>query len=123
MEEELSAEEIAKHKRLYFIIGVLLCVFSVVALLLGVYEPWDFGAPGNSVEDIFFGLLVSVVKASLVALIFMHLLHERGLIYRVLLFTFIFFTGLMGLTLFAWSDPIQESFSTLHTLRGVLKFK
>ncbi len=38
-------------------------------------------------------LLVASVKASLVALIFMHLNHEKGLIYKMLVFTFFFASG------------------------------
>ena len=117
-----SPEEIQKHKKLYFAIGIWLCVFSCFALALGKI-PWlDLGPPGATWEDIVLGLSVSVVKASLVALIFMHLNHERGLIYKMLLFTSLFFLSLMALTLFALADPIRESFDTLSTLRGVLKF-
>ncbi len=115
-----SAEEIAKHKKLYTAIGIWLVVFSCVALALGKI-PWlDFGPPGATWHDVLVGLSVSVIKASLVALIFMHLNHERGLIYKTLLFTFLFFLGLMVLTLFALGDPIHESFDTLSTLRGVI---
>lgn len=115
-----SPEEIAKHKKLYAAIGIWLLVFSCVALALGKI-PWlDFGPPGATWEDILIGLSVSVVKASLVALIFMHLNHEKGLIYKTLLFTFLFFLGLMTLTLFALADPIRESFDTLNTVKGIL---
>lgn len=114
-----SPEELAKHKRLYGIIGIWLLVFSCVALALGKI-PWlDFGPPGATWEDIVIGLSVSVVKASLVALIFMHLNHEKGLIYKTLLFTFLFFVSLMALTLFTLSDPIRESFDTLQTVKGM----
>ena len=117
-----SPQEIQKHKKLYFYIGVWLCAFSCVALALGKISLLDFGPPGATWEDIVIGLTVSVIKASLVALIFMHLNHERGLIYKMLLFTSLFFLSLMGLTLFALADPIRESFDTLSTLRGLLKF-
>ena len=117
-----SPEEILKHKKLYRAIGIWLCVFSCVALALGLFPLLDFGPPGATWEDITLGLLVSVVKASLVALIFMHLSNERGLIYKTLLFTFLFFVGLMSLTLFALADPIRESFDTLTTVRGLLRF-
>lgn len=117
-----SPEEIAKHKKLYFAIGIWLLVFSCVALALGKVPALDFGPPGATGLDLFIGLSVSVIKASLVALIFMHLNHERGLIYKMLVFTVLFFVSMMALTLFAWADPIRESFDTLNTLKGVLKF-
>jgi caa(3)-type oxidase subunit IV len=89
-------------------------------LALGKIDWLDFGPPGATWEDTVIGLTVSVIKASLVALIFMHLNHEKGLIYKMLLFTFLFFVSLMGLTLFALADPIRESFDTLKTLKGLL---
>ena len=118
-----SPEEIKKHKKLYFAIGVWLLVFSCVALSLGKI-PWlDLGPPGATWDDITLGLTVSVIKASLVCLIFMHLNHEKGLIYKLLLFTVLFFIGLMSLTLFALADPIRESFDTVGTLRGLFDFE
>ena len=54
--------------------------------------------------------LIAVVKASLVALIFMHLNAEKSLIYKVLLFTVFFFFGLMFLSLFEVWDPIHAQF-------------
>lgn len=117
-----SPEEIAKHKKLYTIIGIWLVVFSCVAIALGTI-PWlDFGPPGATWEDVVIGLGVSVIKASLVALIFMHLNHEKSLIYKTLLFTLLFFISLMGLSLFALIDPIRESFDTLSTLKGVFRW-
>ena len=56
----------------------------------------------------------------MVALIFMHLNHEKGLIYKTLVFTFLFFIGLMALTLFAGFDPIVEQYDTLETTNGKL---
>ena len=69
------------------------------------------------------GLCVASIKASLVALIFMHLNHEKGLVYKLLLFTFLFFIGLMTLTLFSDFDPIREQFETFKTTSGMLTEK
>ncbi|MEM6915092.1 MAG: cytochrome C oxidase subunit IV family protein, partial [Verrucomicrobiota bacterium] len=63
---------------------------------------------------------VAATKASLVAVIFMHLNHERGLIYKMLVFTVLFFISLMALTLFAEFDPIVEQYDTLETTSGKL---
>ena len=116
-----TPEEIAKHKKLYTIIGIWLVVFSCVAVALGIFPFLDFGPPGATWEDIVIGLAVSMIKATLVALIFMHLNHEVKLICKTLLCTFLLFLSLMGLTLFALADPIRESFDTLSTLKGVLR--
>ena len=45
-----------------------------------------------------------MIKASLVAGYFMHLISERKLIYCILAFTAFFFVGLMFLTLVAYHD-------------------
>jgi heme/copper-type cytochrome/quinol oxidase subunit 4 len=47
---------------------------------------------------------IAVVNAFFVAGFLMHLLSEKKLVYTVLLFTVVFFIGLMGLTLWAMSD-------------------
>lgn len=118
-----SPEEIKKHKKLYFLVGVALVFFSCVAVALGLFPLLDFGPPGADWRDITIGLGVSLIKALLVALIYMHLNHEKALVYKVLLFTFLFFVSLMGLTLFALADPIRENYDTLSTLKGLLNFK
>ena len=111
-----SPEEIAKHKKAYTAVGIALLVFTCITLLLGIWAPLDLGLPGADWKDVVIGLLVASVKASLVALIFMHLNHEKSIIYKFLLFTFFFFLGLMFLTLFAWWDPIKEAFDTMKTM-------
>ncbi len=115
-----SPEEMAKHKRLYLIVGIWLGVFSCVAISLGVFPILDVGPPGATWEDIVIGLGVSGIKAGLVSWIYMHLNHEKGLVYKTLVFTIIFFAALMGLTLFTLFDPIKESYPTIQTLRGLL---
>ncbi|MFT5468216.1 MAG: caa(3)-type oxidase subunit IV [Verrucomicrobiales bacterium] len=114
-----SPEEIQKHVKLYWMIGFTLFGCSAITLALGIFAPFDFGAPGVSGSDIVIGLLVAVVKSSLVMLIFMHLNNERGLIYKTLLFTLAFSISLMGLTLFAQSDPIPEHASVYQRVEYV----
>ena len=111
-----TPEEIAKHTRLYWYIGGALFVLTALTVLLGVAqyhenkftELFDFGAPGLSYEDVIIGLLVATVKALLVSLIFMHLNHEKPLIYKFLVFTFCFALGMMVLSLLAWWNPIVD---------------
>tara|TARA_R110002096_G_scaffold238581_10_gene430189 strand:+ start:10177 stop:10599 length:423 start_codon:yes stop_codon:yes gene_type:complete len=102
-----SPEEIRKHINTYWKVGAALCVFTCITLALGIWHPFDFGFPGVDTIDIVVGLLVATIKTSLVMLIFMHLNHERGLIYKTLLFTVAFAISLMGLSLFAKADPIK----------------
>ena len=49
-------------------------------------------------------LAIAICNAFVVAGFLMHLLTERKMIYTVLSFTVFFFTGLMGLTLWAMSN-------------------
>ncbi|MEO0445140.1 MAG: hypothetical protein AAF191_03580 [Verrucomicrobiota bacterium] len=51
-------------------------------------------------------------------LIFMHLNHERGFIYKTLLFTLAFAVGLMALTLFAQADPIPTHSDVVDDVRA-----
>lgn len=109
-----------KHKKTYTVVGLALFVFTGVTLALGLVPWMDLGPPGPTPADFVIGLGVAGTKASLVALIFMHLNHERGLVYKMLVFTFLFFLSLMGLTLFAGADPIVEQYETLRTTGGKL---
>jgi cytochrome c oxidase subunit IV len=110
----------AHHKKIYTIIGVLLFICTGLTLALGLWAPLDVGPPGPTPGDYVIGLALAGTKASLVAVIFMHLNHEKGLIYKTLVFTFLFFVALMALTLFAGFDPIREEYDTLETTNGKL---
>ena len=118
-----DAHELTKTKKSFAAVGIALLVFTVVTVTVGLAPIFDFGPPGPDGMDFVLGLAVATVKASLVALIFMHLNHEKGLIYKILLFTVLFAIGLMVLTLFADIDPIREQFDTLKTTRGWLTEK
>ena len=50
-------------------------------------------------EAVMVALCIAVIKASLVACFFMHLISERKLIYIVLIFTAIFFFSVMSIPL------------------------
>ena len=90
-----TPEEIRKHIRLYWGVGITLLVFTVVTVLVAKFTP-----------SITVGLLIATFKAGLVALIFMHLNSEKPMIYKILFFTAIFVAGLMWLCILALKDPI-----------------
>ena len=69
---------------------------------------------GDKHLNIGLGLLIAAFKVSLVCLIFMHLNHERGLIYKVMLFSMVFFAAMMFLFVLAYYDPILNSFGNQH---------
>jgi hypothetical protein len=60
--------------------------------------------------NILVGMIVATFKASLVALIFMHLNHERSVIYKVLVFTVVWFLVLFVLFYFSRRPAVFEGF-------------
>ena len=116
-----TPEEIEKHRKHYWLVGYVLFGCTALTLILGInlYYPFgqvfDLGAPGIGPPDAVLALAIAVFKSSLVALIFMHLNHERGIIYKFLLFTVCFFMSLMFLTLFAKLDPIKTIIDAVAT--------
>jgi len=101
-----SPEAIKKHIKLYLLIGVILFICTVLTVAVAKFEFLDFGERGFDGVDATIGLLIATFKATLVALIFMHLNHEKPLIYWLFGFGIIFGIALMGLTGLAYSDPI-----------------
>ena len=86
--------DVSKHIRGYLIVGATLLIGTILTVLASYL---DLGHHWN----IILALVIATVKASLVVLFFMHLISERQMIYIVLAFTAVFFSGLMYLTL--WS--------------------
>jgi caa(3)-type oxidase subunit IV len=100
-----SPEEIHKSIKKILWIGVLLAIFTGLTVGLSYVE-----LPTHSL-NIIVGMILATIKAALVALIFMHLNHEKVLIYKVLAFTFTFVLVLF--LLFYWSNTeglIDEGF-------------
>jgi len=91
-----SPEEIQKHVKTYMKVGAALIVCSFLTVAVAELTP-----------SITVGLAIACFKSGLVAMIFMHLNHERPTIYKILLFTFFFFIGLMLLTIMALYDPVN----------------
>ena len=95
--------DLAKSIRLYVKVGALLILFTCITWWVAGF---DFGSHALNIT---IGLAIASFKVALVALIFMHLNHERGLIYKVLLFTVIFGAAMMFLFVLAYMDPIKEA--------------
>ena len=94
--------DVSKHVKKYLMVGGLLLFFTIVTVALSYI---DFGSHKLNIAV---GMLVATVKATLVAMIFMHLSSERQLIYRVLIFTGFFALALFFLTYLHWYDPISR---------------
>ena len=91
------SSDVSKHIRGYMIVGGTLLIGTILTVLASYV---DLGHHWNIV----LALVIATVKASLVALFFMHLISERQMIYIVLAFTAFFLVGLMFLTIGSFAD-------------------
>jgi len=95
MSDAHSHEAIKKHNKVYVVIFVALLVGTIVTVLLNAVH-FDSVALTVSIA-----LFVAIIKASLVAGFFMHLISEKKAIYAMLAATFFFFAAMMYLLV--WS--------------------
>lgn len=93
-----SPEAIRKSIKLYLVIGGALMVLTALTVAVS-YVHFDSYALHIGV-----GILIACVKAALVAAIFMHLNHEKRLIYIFLGLSGVLFLALMGLFIFAYAN-------------------
>ena len=91
-------EEIKKSISTYKkVLGVL--VVGTIVTVAASYIHFD-----SMAMTVGLALLIASVKASFVALYFMHLIDERKIIYQLLGITTLFFIGLMAITIWASGD-------------------
>ena len=102
-----SPDAIKKSIRLYLLIGGVLFAGTITTVLVATVPALDFGKHGFDTADMVLGLLIASVKASLVAAIFMHLNHEKRLIYWLFGFGITAAICLLALTALAETDPIH----------------
>ncbi len=76
-----SEADIKKAIRTYIFVGALLFCGTVVTVAVATIPALDIGGHGFDTADLVLGLLIACVKASLVMMIFMHLNHEKKLVY------------------------------------------
>ena len=91
------AADIDRHVRIYITVFVALMVLTIVTVAVS-----RFHLPVHIAVTI--ALLVAVIKGSLVACYFMHLISEKKLIYAVLLVTTAFFIALLALPMLTHSN-------------------
>ena len=91
------AESTSKQVKLYLLIGAALFVGTVLTV-------WVADLKVAMVTGILIAIVIATIKGGLVAGYFMHLLHERKLIYQVLILTAIFIVVMVGLIMFAAGD-------------------
>jgi cytochrome c oxidase subunit 4 len=84
------AVDIDKHVRIYITVFVSLMVLTVITVAISrVHLPVPIAVT--------LALIVALVKGTLVACYFMHLISEKKLIYAVLVLTAAFFAALLAL--------------------------
>ena len=91
------AVDIDKHVRVYITVFVSLMVLTIVTVAIS-----RFHLPIPIAVSV--ALLVALIKGSLVACYFMHLISEKKLIYAVLLLTVAFFIALLALPVVTHSN-------------------
>jgi cytochrome c oxidase subunit 4 len=109
-----SIEAIQKSKKTYLMVFGALLVGTVLTVL--VADPpeflyWlDVGKHGFDKYDAIVGLMIATTKASLVALIFMHLNHEKKAIYWIFVNSLILCAIMFALLFLAKYSPIFDRF-------------
>jgi len=88
--EHASHEEIKRHVKIYIAVFVALAALTVITVAVS-YLHLPLG------QAVLVALAIASLKASLVALFFMHLISEKQIIFSVLSLAFIFFVVLLAL--------------------------
>ena len=84
------AVDIDKHVRIYITVFVALMALTIITVAISrLHLPIPIAVT--------VALLVAIIKGSLVACYFMHLISEKKLIYAVLVVTAVFFAALLAL--------------------------
>jgi cytochrome c oxidase subunit 4 len=91
------AVDIDRHVRIYITVFVALMVLTIITVAISRLH---LSVP----VAVTVALLVAIVKGSLVACYFMHLISEKKLIYTVLAVTAAFFVALMALPVVTHSN-------------------
>ena len=84
------AVDIDRHVRVYITVFVALMALTIITVAISRFHLREPVAVSVAI-------LVAVIKGSLVACYFMHLISEKKLIYAVLVLTVVFFFALLGL--------------------------
>jgi caa(3)-type oxidase subunit IV len=101
-------EAIRRTLRLYAFVGLLLLCGTAATVAVATV-PWlDVGGHGFGQADMLLGLTIATCKALLVAMVFMHLNHERRLIYWLIGLAAVHCIGMIAFTMLAESDSIRD---------------
>jgi cytochrome c oxidase subunit IV len=99
MDAHAGHDDIRSHVKTYYMVFGALMVLTTITVAVSYLH---LAIP----LAITVALIVATIKGSLVAMFFMHLLHERKVIYWALMLTVVFFIFLMFVPLFTNLDRI-----------------
>jgi len=85
---EATPEAIKKETRVYVLVFVALAALTVVTVGVSYLQL-------SKLPAIALALTIAIIKGSLVACYFMHLISEKKVVYYVLILTVLFFAALM----------------------------
>ncbi len=103
-----SIEAIQKAKKTYLMVFGALLVGTILTVLVATVPALDIGGHGFDIYDAILGLIIATTKSTLVAAIFMHLNHEKKLIYWVFFGAIFFFFAMGALLALAAGSPIWD---------------
>lgn len=105
-----DSDSVRKTLRTYAIVGAALFAGTIATLLVATV-PWlDVGEHGFDKYDAMLGLAIATFKASLVATVFMHLNHERRMIYFLIGLASIHAVGLFFGTYIHFADFTHDRY-------------
>ena len=103
-----TPEAVRKSIHTYLIIGAILFGGTILTVLVAT-QPWlDVGGHGFDSMDAILGLAIAATKASLVAAVFMHLNHEKKVVYWIFGSSLSLAVTLYLLSALGKGDPIHD---------------
>lgn len=97
MSEAIDYEHIKKHVRVYITVFAALAALTVVTVAIAYLRL-------SILPAIMVALFIAIIKGSLVASYFMHLVSEKKVIYAILIVTAAFLLVLFVLTISSYHD-------------------
>lgn len=100
MAEHMTLEDVRKHVRVYMMVFAALAVLTVVTVLVSYLDVSTYPA-------LVIALFIAIVKGSLVAAYFMHLISEKKVVMWVLITTVTFLICMFILFIASLADQEQ----------------
>lgn len=97
-----------RARRAYLIVGMVLFIATVTTVAVASVTWLDVGGHGSDAWDAALGLSIAIFKSSLVALVFMHLNHERKAIYYIILLASLHAAGFFLGALLHFGDFVND---------------